>query len=217
VDRYPKDRSRDTWTLSGPSVSWFAIGMSFSKPGLSTTLLVITCRTCGKKYESAVENAPCPDCNSPSRRLPSGRLYYITLISTLVASTVGIWLLLAWPRSFEMMSYPSTAFEENLSVSLENDVISGKPLGEGSPSSPTTAPSPQATPQPSASGDQASPPTGQLPTPTPEPVKQKYIVQPGDTLVGIADRFGVTTESIISANALANPDSLQLDMELIIR
>ena len=53
-----------------------------------------------------------------------------------------------------------------------------------------------------------------LESPTPAPTEQvngaqEYTVQPGDTLSGIADQFGVTTDAIIAANGIADPDLIQ--------
>jgi LysM repeat protein len=45
---------------------------------------------------------------------------------------------------------------------------------------------------------------------------QVYIVQPGDTLYGIALNFGITVQSIIDANNLLNPDRLDVGQQLII-
>jgi murein DD-endopeptidase MepM/ murein hydrolase activator NlpD len=49
-----------------------------------------------------------------------------------------------------------------------------------------------------------------------QPEGQVYIVQPGDTLSGIAARFGVSTEDLISANGIADPDNLVVGTRLII-
>ena len=38
---------------------------------------------------------------------------------------------------------------------------------------------------------------------------QDYVVQPGDTLSGIARRFQVTVSTLVAANALADPDALK--------
>jgi LysM repeat protein len=52
-------------------------------------------------------------------------------------------------------------------------------------------------------------------TPGPgEPVT--YRVQPGDTLLTIANQFGVTVEEIMAANGLENPNFIQAGQELII-
>lgn len=51
------------------------------------------------------------------------------------------------------------------------------------------------------------------PTPTPLGL---YIVQPGDTLGSLAERFNTTVEEILVANDLSDANSLQAGQELII-
>ena len=46
-------------------------------------------------------------------------------------------------------------------------------------------------------------------TPTPAATTQEYTVEAGDTLTAIADKFGVTTDAIVAANNIANPDLIQ--------
>ncbi len=43
-----------------------------------------------------------------------------------------------------------------------------------------------------------------------------YIVQPGDTLLGIASQFGITTQELIDANGISNPDILSVGTQLVI-
>ncbi|MEO8462980.1 MAG: LysM domain-containing protein [Chloroflexota bacterium] len=86
-------------------------------------------------------------------------------------------------------------------------------LGIGNPPGATTAPSPSA----SASGIAASSaPEG--PTPVPQPTVQTYVVQAGDTMSRIANRFSIPLQLLIDANkeAIPNPDKLQLGQEVII-
>jgi nucleoid-associated protein YgaU len=45
---------------------------------------------------------------------------------------------------------------------------------------------------------------------------QTHVVQSGDNLWDIAQRFGVTVEAIVEANELANPTDLDIDQVLII-
>lgn len=55
------------------------------------------------------------------------------------------------------------------------------------------------------------------PQPTPVPVTaQKYTVKAGDTLSGIAQRFGVPMDAIAKANNLSDPNRLQIGQELVI-
>jgi LysM repeat protein len=42
------------------------------------------------------------------------------------------------------------------------------------------------------------------------------VVEPGDTLSAIAEKFGVTTQQLIDANRLSNPDLLNVGQELTI-
>nr|WP_290666559.1 LysM domain-containing protein [Ardenticatena sp.] len=64
-----------------------------------------------------------------------------------------------------------------------------------------------------------APPTSTipLPPPTPTPRVVRYIVQEGDTLLSIAERYGTTVQTIIAANPnLENPDWIQIGQELLI-
>jgi murein DD-endopeptidase MepM/ murein hydrolase activator NlpD len=50
--------------------------------------------------------------------------------------------------------------------------------------------------------------------PTPEP--QIYVVEPGDTLFGIAGRFGSTVEAIVAANGITDPSLINPGQKLVI-
>jgi hypothetical protein len=73
---------------------------------------------------------------------------------------------------------------------------------------------PGASPTPSA-GASVAPPS---PTPVPQPTPQIYIVQSGDTMSRIANRFGVSLADLIEANRenLPDPDTLDVGDEVII-
>lgn len=66
---------------------------------------------------------------------------------------------------------------------------------------PTPEPTPTATP---------------IPRPTPTPTATVYVVQPGDTLSGIAARFNVTVDDLVESNRIVNADSLQVGQEITI-
>ena len=56
------------------------------------------------------------------------------------------------------------------------------------------------------------------PTPVPKPTDQVYIVQSGDTMSRIADRFDIELADLIAANAetIPNPDELAIGDQVII-
>jgi LysM repeat protein len=78
--------------------------------------------------------------------------------------------------------------------------------------STSSAPASSAPPAPPAS---SAPPATAAPS-SPAASGQKYVVEPGDTLSAIAEKFGVTMQQIIDANRLQNPDVLLVGQELII-
>jgi len=51
-----------------------------------------------------------------------------------------------------------------------------------------------------------------LPTPTP----RTHIVQPGETLLGIALRYGVTMRALQAANGISDPDHIEIGQVLVI-
>ncbi|MCY3658022.1 MAG: LysM peptidoglycan-binding domain-containing protein [Caldilineaceae bacterium] len=51
-------------------------------------------------------------------------------------------------------------------------------------------------------------------TPTPTPAPQQHRVEAGDTLIGIAARYGVTVEDLQELNEIGDPRSLQIGQEL---
>jgi LysM repeat protein len=45
---------------------------------------------------------------------------------------------------------------------------------------------------------------------------ETYVVQPGDTLYGIAAKFKVDLQALVDANKITDPDSLQVGQVLVI-
>ena len=83
-------------------------------------------------------------------------------------------------------------------------------LGIGNPAS-------TGTPSGSPGSSAAATPTA-APTPVPEPTQQIYLVQSGDTMSKIANRFGIPLQTLIDANkaTIPNPDRLDIGQEVII-
>jgi LysM repeat protein len=65
--------------------------------------------------------------------------------------------------------------------------------------------------QPAAASSSTPPPNSTAPA-----GGQTYVVQPGDTLLAIANRFNLTVRDLVEANSLANPDRLSVGQVLII-
>lgn len=74
--------------------------------------------------------------------------------------------------------------------------------------SPTAAATPASTPI-------ATPPPTPVPTPAP-PAQTTYVVQRGDTLAAIAQRFGTTVGALQAANGIANPNEIVIGQVLVI-
>ena len=47
-------------------------------------------------------------------------------------------------------------------------------------------------------------------------LKKIHTVQPGDTIVGIARQYGISSKQIVEANKISNPNRIKIDSELII-
>jgi LysM repeat protein len=69
--------------------------------------------------------------------------------------------------------------------------------------SPTAVPTPAPTPAPT-------------PVPTPAPTQTTYVVQEGDTLAEIAQRFGTTVEALQAANGIEDPNQIVIGQVLVI-
>ena len=50
--------------------------------------------------------------------------------------------------------------------------------------------------------------TGNSPAPSPTPQYVTYVIQPGDTLSGIAQRYGTTVSALSQLNGISNPDRI---------
>jgi LysM repeat protein len=105
-------------------------------------------------------------------------------------------------------------------VSVVSDSVAAAPLPTATPAptrptptptitpTPTPTPSASATPTPKPSASATPRPTAS-PTPTPSAVKT-YTVKPGDTLTGIASRFGTTSKILMDLNSITNANLIKI-------
>ncbi len=95
---------------------------------------------------------------------------------------------------------------------IEDGVVAARAMASsrGAARAPGTAPNPTPTPGPSP-----TPTVAPSPTPVPKDFKiQTYRVQSGDTLLAIAQHFGITPETVLWANDISSADLLQIGQEL---
>jgi hypothetical protein len=127
------------------------------------------CRRCARVYCELHGGDLCAECLSPASSLPSFNLYRGSLLALLIGSAIAMWLIVRPPES-------SSGNQILLSQLTPTTTIS---QGTRTPSSPTPATS---TGLPTTTNTPVPPPAA---TPGPRP----YIVQSGDTLIGIATQL----------------------------
>ena len=99
-----------------------------------------------------------------------------------------------------------------------DSVSAPAPVATPAPTRPTPTPTvtPRPTPSPTASPTPSPRPTASpTPTPTPSPTasatgSKTYTVKSGDTLTGIASRFGTTSRILMDLNSIANADLIKI-------
>ena len=109
-----------------------------------------------------------------------------------------------------------------LFISLSLSVIAlllygcGQVITAPTPTPVATAPVnlPAMTPRPTSTPAPATPATPPTPASTPTPVIHK--VRAGDTLIDIAKEYGISAEALQEANAILDPQLLQINQELVI-
>jgi LysM repeat protein len=89
--------------------------------------------------------------------------------------------------------------------------IGGRPLAATPETTPETSPPPTATPRPTRSPRASADPSEGAPA-----EQGTYVVQEGDTLGDIANRFGTTIAALESANGLRDTDVIVIGQELVI-
>ncbi len=153
---------------------------------------VARCTACGLPFCPDHGSRLCFNCLAPTGRtvppaavLPSGTAYYVALI------LLAAGLVLAGFQAVRLASRVGAEF-----------FAAPRPTATPAPSpTPRSAPSPTPAPAPGPTQGPAAP-----------PAQQEYVVQPGDTLWTIAQRFGVSVEALAQANGIQNPDAAILQV-----
>ena len=78
---------------------------------------------------------------------------------------------------------------------------------------PQSSPTPTPTPEPAPATETTTEPTAQ---PDAQASGGTYVVESGDTLSSIAQRFDTTVDAIVEANEIENPDVIAVGEELTI-
>jgi len=132
-----------------------------------------------------------------------------SILAALLIGYGGIGLVsrLGWDRPFRAASPVPVAPTPTVAPAVTFTPVPSVTVGVAAVPSPSSAPlGPTVTPRATA-----SPPS---PSPTPTPVI--YVVQAGDSLEGIAQRFKVTVDAISQANHLADPNRIAEGQRLVI-
>ncbi len=150
------------------------------------------CRRCARVYCELHGGDLCAECLNPTSTLPSFNLYRGSLLALLVGTAVALWLLVRPPGSgggrevVITQLTPTSIVTEVFETAERPTVRSATPLTTGTP--------------PLAGTATATPP-------------RVYVVQEGDTLIGIAEQFappGVDpfqyAQQIASASGLPSTD-----------
>lgn len=129
------------------------------------------CRRCARVYCEIHGGELCAECLNPASALPSFNLYRGSLLALLVGTAVALWLLVQPIGSGD--SEPIVVIADLTPTTEVTDV----------PTTPTRTPVVTSTPEPSATSATLTPDE------TATPAISSYTVEPGDTLIGIAERF----------------------------
>ncbi|MCX7680353.1 MAG: LysM peptidoglycan-binding domain-containing protein [Anaerolineae bacterium] len=143
-----------------------------------------TCLMCGAPLDA--QSAPAEEPAAPPRALPR---WAVSIIRGLVVVALALLILSA------------------IGFILFKLMTSAEPVPPTpTPATPTATPTPTSTPTPSP---MPTPTFTPIPSPTPVP-PLSHEVQPGETLSGIAEAYGVSMEAILALNPSLDPDLLRI-------
>ena len=179
------------------------------------------CPRCGLWFCREHGNRRCARCQERTSLPPPALLYRSALALLVLSVGVASWHILVWPQ-FPAPPSGGVFLVTAAGEGGEKGGVNSLPSDETSlPStSPTASAQPEATPTlvtiqatPTATPKPTSTP---LPTPTATAEPRRYIVETGDTLTDIAERFGTTLEDLIEANDIEDPETVIVGQELVL-
>jgi LysM repeat protein len=150
------------------------------------------CPTCGRLYCAEHGEDVCLRCLAPEAAAPSPALYRGSILALAVGTLLTIFLLVRPPES----------------ESSQDDVRTTIPT-------PTPAVSATATSTPPVTRTPTTTPTPTPETPSATAEPRVHVVEPGDTLSGIAELYGTTVEALLAANPGLTED-LDVGQQIII-
>ena len=154
------------------------------------------CRRCARVYCDLHGGELCAECMSPASSLPSFNLYRGSLLALLVGTAVALWLIVRPPGS--------GGGGEVIIFQVTPTAIVSQGTRTATPSTATVS-----TPATPGAG------TTETPQPTETPGPRTYVVQDGDTLIGIATQFApVGVDPFAYAQQIASANGISLDQSI---
>src|SRR5665213_2539301 len=169
------------------------------------------CPTCGRLYCSDHGDDVCIRCMAPEAATPSSLVYRGSVLALAVGVLVAIFLIVRPPQrtstgdDVRVVATATPATGATATPTAQGTPAQGTPA-QGTQQSSTTVSGTPSAPAGSATASPGATPSGSV-TAAPK----TYTVQANDTLGGIAEAHGTTTDAIIALN----PD-LTLDTPLLI-
>jgi LysM repeat protein len=160
-------------------------------------------------------DALCDRCQDPALALPSYQIYRGSILALLIGSVFAVWLLVLPPAGADRDAPPSPLAGFQPPTPTATVEVTPTPTPTPSPTSTATA---TATSEATATSTPTATPTV---TSTPEPTFETYVVEEGDSLFLIAERFlpagqdlGEFADAIAEINGIDDPTQIFIGQEL---
>jgi LysM repeat protein len=156
------------------------------------------CHTCGRLYCAEHGEDVCLRCLSPEAATPSPVAFRGAILAFGVAAAVAIYLVVSPPSSESSQDSVRT-------VPTPTEQLQ-----------PTATPTPEGGAGPGGTATASPPPGGTVVNQTPGG-GERHVVQPGDSLSGIAALYGVSVAELVEANpGLSEDTPIQPGQEIVI-